>query len=108
MEQSLSPPPSPNRHERAASFISISSDEDESDNREVIEPTLCREQQELVDLIMSGRNVFFTGSAGCGKSTVLKAAIDQLKAQGKRVVVATPTGKAALNVDGITLFSYLS
>lgn len=31
------------------------------------EPELCKEQKDLVNLILSGDNVFFTGSAGCGK-----------------------------------------
>lgn len=108
-EHSPSPPPSPKRLERAASFISISSDENDNDdhNQQDAEPTLCKEQQDLVDLIMSGCNVFFTGSAGCGKSTVLKAAIAQLEAQGQRVVIVAPTGRAALNVGGMTTFSYL-
>lgn len=62
----------------------------------VVEPTLCPEQQALVDLIMSGKNVFYTGSAGCGKSTVLKAFTSQLRDMGKRVWIAAPTGCAAL------------
>jgi len=39
----------------------------------------------LVDLILSGRNVFYTGSAGCGKSTVLKDLSGRLKESGRRV-----------------------
>lgn len=54
-------------------------------------PKLYREQQDLVDLIMDGRNVFFTGSAGCGKSTVLEAAVKELRAKGKQVDVVAPT-----------------
>ncbi|KPA39168.1 atp-dependent dna helicase pif1 [Fusarium langsethiae] len=107
IEQSPSPLPSPKRQERAASFISVSSDQDEHDGQEFMGPPLCKEQQDLVDLIMSGRNVFFTGSAGCGKSTVLKTAITQLRADGRNVAVTAPTGRAALNLDGVTLFSYM-
>jgi hypothetical protein len=33
----------------------------------IVEPPLCKEQADLVDLILSRRNVFYTGSAGCGK-----------------------------------------
>ncbi|KAF4503591.1 atp-dependent dna helicase pif1 [Fusarium agapanthi] len=73
----------------------------------VPEPTLCREQQDLLDLIMSGRNVFFTGSAGCGKSTVLKAAVKKLRAAGKIVHITAPTGRAALGVNGVTTWSYM-
>lgn len=59
-------------------------------------PPLCEEQQNLVDLICSGRNVFYTGSAGCGKSTVLKAFVGRLRAQGAIVKIVAPTGRAAL------------
>ena len=71
-----------------------------------IEPQLCDEQLELVDLIMEGRNVFYTGSAGCGKSTVLRNFVARLKARGSNVRIIAPTGKAALEVGGMTLYSY--
>ena len=69
-------------------------------------PPLVPEQQHVVNLILSGRNVFYTGSAGCGKSTVLKAFVRQLQALGKRVRIVAPTNLAALNVGGITTWSY--
>lgn len=70
------------------------------------EPELCPEQAALVDLICSGRNVFYTGSAGCGKSTVLKAFTKRLKDMGKKVHVLAPTGRAALQVNGKTTWTY--
>lgn len=70
------------------------------------EPVLCPEQEDLVRLIESGKNVFYTGSAGCGKSTVLKAFVNRLKAQGKRVRIVAPTGRAALNVGGTTTWTF--
>ncbi|CAH0043600.1 unnamed protein product [Clonostachys solani] len=73
----------------------------------IVEPVLCQEQQDLVNLILSGRNVFYTGSAGCGKSTVLKAAVKQLRDQQKNVCILAPTGKAALQIDGMTTWSYM-
>ena len=102
-----SPPPPPKRQERENSYISISSDEDEPAAPVDSSPVLCQEQQELVDIILDGRNVFFTGSAGCGKSTALKTAIGQLQDAGRNVVVCAPTGIAALNVGGMTLHSYM-
>lgn len=71
-----------------------------------IEPVLCREQQEVVDLIAAGHNVFYTGSAGCGKSTVLKAFTARLRDDGKTVKIVAPTGKAALDINGSTTWTY--
>lgn len=70
-------------------------------------PVLCKEQQDLIELILTGRNVFFTGSAGCGKSTVLKAAVNLLYMMGKNVHVVAPTGRAALQVGGMSTWSYM-
>lgn len=48
----------------------------------------------------AGGNVFITGKAGTGKSTLLR---HFLQTTAKRVAVAAPTGIAALNVGGVTL-----
>lgn len=70
------------------------------------EPTLSAEQQQVVDLILQGHNVFYTGSAGCGKSTILKVFVKKMQAQNKRVKIVAPTNLAALNVNGQTTWSY--
>ena len=72
----------------------------------VVEPPLCKEQRDLVETILAGRNVFYTGSAGCGKSTVLKAFVKGLRAQGKAVHIIAPTGRAALDINGSTSWTY--
>jgi hypothetical protein len=69
-------------------------------------PTLVPEQQQVVDLILEGHNVFYTGSAGCGKSTVLKAFVSQLRQKGRKVQILAPTNLAALNVGGLTTWTF--
>ena len=69
-------------------------------------PSLCDEQLALVELIMDGKNVFYTGSAGCGKSTVLNHFVTLLRRENKHVDILAPTGRAALAVNGRTLHSY--
>jgi hypothetical protein len=71
------------------------------------EPTLCKEQADVVAKIMEGRrNVFYTGSAGVGKSTILKTFRRQLAAKKKHVSVVAPTGIAALDINGQTTYQY--
>ncbi|RYP38419.1 hypothetical protein DL766_000997 [Monosporascus sp. MC13-8B] len=70
------------------------------------EPPLCPEQAALVELVAQGKNVFYTGSAGCGKSTALKAIRKCLQAMGKSVWTIAPTGRAALQVNGSTTWTY--
>jgi hypothetical protein len=55
-----------------------------------------------------GRNVFLTGMAGTGKSTLLRRFINDLAVghHPRRVDVTAPTGVAALNVDGMTLHRF--
>ena len=69
-------------------------------------PSLCAEQLSLVQLVLSGANVFYTGGAATGKSTVLRAIMEKFHSQGRRVQVVTPTGISALNVGGSTYFTY--
>lgn len=49
------------------------------------------------------RNVFITGRAGTGKSTLLRYFMKSTK---KKVAVMAPTGVAALNVGGRTIHSF--
>jgi ATP-dependent DNA helicase PIF1 len=65
--------------------------------------TLSTEQQNLFDYIESSENnIFVTGRAGTGKSTLLSYFIENTQ---KRVAVCAPTGVAALNVGGQTIHS---
>ncbi len=65
--------------------------------------TLSTEQQNLFDYIEgSENNIFVTGRAGTGKSTLLSYLIDNTK---KKFAVCAPTGVAALNVGGVTIHS---
>lgn len=70
------------------------------------EPDLHPEQAKVVDCILQGINVFYTGSAGTGKSTVLKSFVKKLKEFGKHVDIVAPSGIAALNVGGMTIYAY--
>lgn len=69
-------------------------------------PRLSPEQAEVVDLATSGRNIFYTGAAGCGKSTVQRAIVQRLQHMGKRVRVLAPTGRAAVAINGTTTWSF--
>lgn len=51
-----------------------------------------------------GSNVFLTGKAGSGKSTVIEA----FKENAKGLVVLAPTGVAAVNVGGATVHSFFN
>jgi ATP-dependent DNA helicase PIF1 len=50
-----------------------------------------------------GRNLFLTGMAGTGKSTLLMEFIEEA---ARKVSVTAPTGVAALNVEGMTLHRF--
>ncbi|KAI4178701.1 MAG: hypothetical protein L6R41_008263, partial [Letrouitia leprolyta] len=92
----------PEADEAEAEFDDASLDEYMTNNYSTfgsVEPPLCKEQADLVSLILSGRNTFYTGSAGCGKSTVLRAFVKELQNAGKIVQIVAPTGRAALDVN---------
>ncbi|MDY7529712.1 MULTISPECIES: ATP-dependent DNA helicase [Cryobacterium] len=65
--------------------------------------SLSREQAEVYQAIENTRqNVFVTGRAGTGKSTLLNHLSWNTS---KQIVIAAPTGVAALNVGGQTIHS---
>lgn len=63
---------------------------------------LNAEQESALKLMMSGRNVFLTGEAGTGKSTLVREFIRRCD---RECIVVAPTGIAALNAGGTTLHS---
>ena len=72
---------------------------------------LSDEQQHVLDLVTTQKkSVFFTGSAGTGKSVLLREIIKVLrnnyKREPDRVAVTASTGLAACNIGGVTLHSF--
>ncbi|RVE49816.1 hypothetical protein evm_005546 [Chilo suppressalis] len=66
--------------------------------------SLNTEQQRVLEACLSGKNIFFTGSAGTGKSFLLKRIVAALPPE---VTVATAsTGVAACHVGGTTLHAF--
>ncbi|ESK98247.1 dna repair and recombination protein pif1 [Moniliophthora roreri MCA 2997] len=73
----------------------------------VSEPiVLSPEQKRVLDLVKRGRSVFYTGSAGTGKSVLLREIIGWLKNEKKKVAITASTGIAAINIGGTTLHSW--
>ena len=72
---------------------------------------LSEEQQHVLDLVLEQKkSVFFTGSAGTGKSVLMREIIAALRKKYQRepdrVAVTASTGLAACNVGGVTLHSF--
>ncbi|XP_054268590.1 ATP-dependent DNA helicase PIF1-like [Macrosteles quadrilineatus] len=65
---------------------------------------LTDEQQRVVDAVMRGKNIFFTGSAGTGKSFLLRHIIGALVPD--KTVATASTGAAACLINGTTLHSF--
>lgn len=65
---------------------------------------LTEEQSRVLNAVLNGKNVFFTGSAGTGKSFLLRKIISALPPD---VTMATAsTGVAACHIGGITLHQF--
>lgn len=72
---------------------------------------LSEEQRKVLNLVTEEtKSIFFTGSAGTGKSVLLREIITTLRvkyrAQPDRIAVTASTGLAACNVGGVTLHSF--
>lgn len=63
-------------------------------------------QDEALELLKSGKNIFITGAAGTGKTYLLKQFIEYLKEKNKVYSVTASTGIAATHLNGVTVHSW--
>jgi len=63
-------------------------------------------QEEALDILKLGHNVFLTGPPGSGKTFLLNKYIDYLKHHRKGVAVTASTGIAATHMQGTTIHSW--
>ncbi|KAJ5328358.1 hypothetical protein N7452_008748 [Penicillium brevicompactum] len=72
---------------------------------------LSDEQRAVLEAVVDrGKSMFFTGSAGTGKSVLMREIIAKLRGKYRkepdRVAVTASTGLAACNIGGVTLHSF--
>ncbi|XP_057336269.1 ATP-dependent DNA helicase PIF1 [Microplitis mediator] len=65
---------------------------------------LTEEQTQVLEAVLRGNNIFFTGSAGTGKSYLLKRIIGELPPDVTTITAST--GVAACHIGGITLHQF--
>lgn len=63
------------------------------------------EQQYALETMLAGKNIFLSGKAGSGKSSVVMEFRKQCKRQ---LVCLAPTGMAAMNIGGETIHSFFN
>lgn len=68
-----------------------------------MESTFTPSQKRAFDSYLEGAHMYVYGYPGTGKSFLIKEIVQHARDNGKRVVVTAPTGKAARNIDGVTL-----
>lgn len=72
---------------------------------------LSDEQRGVLEAVANqGKSIFFTGSAGTGKSVLMREIISTLRKkydrEKDRVAITASTGLAACNIEGVTLHSF--
>lgn len=69
---------------------------------------LTQEQKKVIAMALEGISFFFTGSAGTGKSFVLRVLVEelQLKHGYSSVFITASTGMAGCNIQGVTLHAF--
>ncbi len=97
--------------DRPAESLVKQAEKEISKTERVPEVFLSDEQKAVMKAVMEeGKSVFFTGSAGTGKSVLMKAIIAQLKhkfrTEPDRFAVTASTGLASCILEGQTLHSW--
>lgn len=86
----------------------------EASKRKTIDTALVSLSSEQITVrklvVNESKSVFFTGSAGTGKSVLMRAIIRELRKkyskEPDRVAITASTGLAACNIGGVTLHSF--
>lgn len=63
-------------------------------------------QVQALDILKAGRNVYLTGSAGSGKTHILREYISHLKHRAVPMGITASTGIAATHFGGVTIHSW--
>ena len=63
-------------------------------------------QEQALEILKKGHNVFLTGSPGAGKTFLLNKFIDYLRTTPKVVATTASTGIAATHMNGVTIHSW--
>ena len=69
---------------------------------------LDKYQKNAIQLVQAGYNLFITGSAGSGKSFLIRKCIEECRSiyQQKHISITSTTGISSLNINGITIHSW--
>jgi ATP-dependent DNA helicase PIF1 len=92
-------------------------DREEKEEEDIVilntEPSLPRNQfnlspsqQEALDIIMRGNNVFITGEAGSGKSFLIQHIVRKFRRMRRVHALTATTGVAAWHINGVTLHRF--
>lgn len=63
--------------------------------------------QEAIEKLTNAKNIFLTGGAGVGKTTITREIISHYESEAKKVAKLASTGMAATLIGGQTLHSFL-
>lgn len=77
------------------------------ENERFVEIKLNEKQKEAFDAINSGQSILLTGSAGTGKTSVIKLFYQLKRDPNQKIALTSTTGVSAVLVGGTTLHSYL-
>lgn len=65
--------------------------------------SLTKGQQNALNVMLAGHNVYLSGEAGTGKTFVVNEFIQQKEKEGKTILKTAPTGTAAYDIGGCTI-----
>ncbi|KAH8705326.1 PIF1-like helicase-domain-containing protein [Talaromyces proteolyticus] len=92
-------------------MASVGDNQKQNPRERVASLFLSDEQRGVLEAVVDkGKSIFFTGSAGTGKSVLMREIIkklrDKYRREPDRVAVTASTGLAACNIEGVTLHSF--